>query len=93
MTKAYEHMETTEKYGTPILEDKSVNKREEIGNKLFQLYKKSDYTSKEVANISGIPVWKIERIFAGDEDFSIYELTHIAGVLGYDFHLVFHKLG
>ena len=91
MKTEYNHMESTNKYGTPVIEDKSVKHCEEIGNKLYELFIKGDLTRSELANLSGIPVWKIDRIFAGDEDFNIYEITHIAGVLGYDFKVVFSR--
>lgn len=92
MTDKYNHMESTDKYGTPVMEDKSVKHREAIGDKLYNLYLKSKITRSELANLTGVPMWKIDRIFAGDEDFTIYEITHIAGVLGYDFLVVFSRM-
>ena len=91
MKTEYNHMEPTNKYGIPVMEDKSVKHCEAIGNKLYELFIKGDLTRSELANLSGIPVWKVDRIFAGDADFSIYEITHMAGVLGYDFKVVFNK--
>lgn len=91
MKTEYNHMEFTNKYGTPVMEDKSVKHREAVGDKLYELFIKGDLTRSDLANLSGIPVWKIDRIFAGDEDFTIYDITHIAGVLGYDFKVVFSR--
>lgn len=91
MKTEYNHMESTNKYGTPVMEDKSVKHREAVGDKLYELFIKGDLTRSDLANLSGIPVWKIDRIFAGDEDFTIYDITHIAGVLGYNFKVVFSR--
>lgn len=91
MKHEYDRMESTNKYGIPVMEDKSVKNCEKIGDKLYEIFIRSDLTRSELADLTGIPVWKISRVFAGDEDFNIYEITHLAGALGYDFKVVFSK--
>lgn len=85
----YDKMETVEKYGTVLQEDKSVAIREEVAEKLYTMLKNSPYTFGELLEVLGWEKWKLERILAGDEEIGIYDLTHITGALGKDFEVVF----
>lgn len=86
----YDKMETVEKYGTVLQEDKSVAIREEVAEKLHTMLKNSPYTFGELLECLGWEKWKLERILAGDEEIGIYDLTHITGALGKDFEVLFY---
>lgn len=86
----YNKMETVEKYGTVLDEDKSVSVREGLAEKLYSLLEDSPYTFGELLDCLGWEKWKLERVLSGDEEIGIYELTHITGALGKDFEVLFH---
>lgn len=86
----YNKMETVEKYGTVLQEDKSVSVREELSEKLYALLEASPYTFGELLDCLGWEKWKLERVLSGDEEIGIYELTHITGALGKDFEVLFY---
>ena len=86
----YNKMETVEKYGTVLDEDKSVAIREEVAEKLYKMLKNSPYTFGELLDCLGWEKCKLERVLSGDEEIGIYELTHITGALGKDFEVLFY---
>lgn len=49
MKTEYNHTESTDKYGTPVMEDKSVKYCEDIGNKLFELFAIGNLSREELA--------------------------------------------
>lgn len=85
----YNKMETVEKYGTVLDEDKSVAIREEVAEALHTMLKDSPYTFGELLECLGWEKWKLERVLAGDEEIGLYELTHITGALGKSFKVEF----
>lgn len=85
----YDKMETVEKYGTVLDEDKSIAIREEVAESLYKMLKESPYTFGELLECLGWEKWKLERVLAGDEEIGLYELTHITGALGKSFKVEF----
>lgn len=85
----YDKMETVEKYGTVLDEDKSIAIREEVAEALYVILKDSPYTFGELLECLGWEKWKLERVLAGDEEIGLYELTHITGALGKSFKVEF----
>lgn len=85
----YDKMETVEKYGTVLDEDKSVAIREKVAESLYKMLKDSPYTFGELLECLGWEKWKLERVLAGDEEIGLYELTHITGALGKSFKVEF----
>lgn len=85
----YDKMETVEKYGIVLDEDKSVAIREEVAESLYKMLKDSPYTFDELLECLGWEKWKLQRVLAGDEEIGLYELTHITGALGKSFKVEF----
>ena len=89
-SEKYEKLETVEKYGTVLKEDKSVKYREEIAESLYQLLQDSKYTYGELLERLDWEDWKLKRILAGDEEISLYDIVHITGALDKDFNILFY---
>jgi hypothetical protein len=81
---SYNKSETTFRFGIDVIEDKSMSVSEDIIKSLDKMMEMSPYTKGEIANRLGVTVNDLNRTLDSDiEQISVYDMTHIAGCLGY----------